>query len=127
MARNLLLVVSLLLSAVWLQAQSQYPETESNQTEASTSGQTTVQGCLQGSNGNYTLTDDNGMTYQLQGDTSKLSAHVGNEMQITGSTTSASSTTSPATGTPAGATQQPTLTVQKMKHIAETCKTSSTK
>ena len=127
MAKKLLLAMSLLLSAVWLQAQSQYPQTGSSQTGASASGQATVQGCLQGSDGNYTLTDKNGTTYQLQGDTSKLSAHVGHEVQITGSTTSASTATSPTTGTPAGATQQPTLTVQNMKHISKTCKSASTK
>ena len=126
MAKKLLLIVGLLVSAAWLQAQSQYPETGSSQTEAA-SGQTTVQGCLQGSDGNYTLTDDTGTTYTLQGDTSKLSAHVGHEVQITGSTTAASSTTSPTTGTAAGATQQSTLTVQKMKHISETCKSASPK
>ena len=127
MARTFLLAISLLASAAWLQAQSQYPQTGSSQTGASGSGQTTVQGCLQGSDGNYTLTDKSGTTYQLQGDTSKLSAHVGHEVQITGSTTSASSATSPTTGTPAGATPQPTLTVQNMKHIAKTCKSASPK
>lgn len=127
MAKILLLAVSVLVSAAWLQAQSQYPETGSGQTGASASGQTTVQGCLQGSDGNYMLTDKNGTTYQLQGDTSKLSAHVGHEVQITGSTTSASSSTSPTTGTPAGATQQPTLTVQNMKHISKTCRSASAK
>jgi hypothetical protein len=127
MARKLLLAVSLLVSAVWLQAQGQYPQTESSQTEASASGQTKVQGCLQGSDGNYTLTADTGTTYQLQGDTSKLSAHVGHEVQITGSTTSESSATTPTTGTPAGATQQPTLAVQNMKHISETCKSANPK
>jgi hypothetical protein len=127
MAKTFLLAISLLLSAVWLQAQSQYPQTGSSQTGASASGQTTVQGCLQGSDGNYTLTDKSGTTYQLQGDTSKLSAYVGHEVQITGSTTSASTATSPTAGTPTGATQQSTLTVQNMKHISKTCKSASPK
>ncbi len=127
MARTFLLAISLLASAAWLQAQSQYPQTGSSQKGASASGQTTVEGCLQGSDGNYTLTDKSGTTYQLQGDTSKLSAHVGHEVQITGSTTSASSATSPTTGTPAGATPQPTLTVQNMKHLSKTCKSASPK
>jgi len=127
MARTFVLAISLLASAAWLQAQSQYPQTGSSQKGAPASGQTTVEGCLQGSDGNYTLTDKSGTTYQLQGDTSKLSAHVGHEVQITGSTTSASSATSPTTGTPAGATQQPTLTVQNMKHISKTCKSASPK
>jgi hypothetical protein len=127
MMKTFLFGLILLVAGAWVQAQSQYPQTQSGQTSASASGQTTVQGCLQGSDGNYTLTDDSGTTYQLQGDTSKLSAHVGHEVQITGSTTSASSATSPQTGTPTGATQQPTLTVENMKHISETCKSASPK
>jgi Protein of unknown function (DUF5818) len=127
MAKTFLLAISLLLSAAWLQAQSQYPQTGSTQSGASASGKTTVQGCLQGSDGNYTLTDKNGTTYQLQGDTSKLSAHLGHEVQITGSTTSASTATSPTAGTPTGTTQQPTLTVQSMKHISKSCKSASGK
>lgn len=127
MSKTLLLALSLLVSATWLQTQSQYPQPSSSQTGAPASGQTTVQGCLQGSDGNYTLTDKSGTTYQLQGDTSKFSAHVGHEVQITGSTTSASSSTSPTTGTPTGATQQPTLNVQNMKHISKTCKSATTK
>ena len=125
MTKTFLLALTLLVSAAWLQAQSQYPQTGSSQTGTSASGQTTVQGCLQSSDGSYTLTADDGTKYQLQGDTSKLSAHVGHEVQITGSTTSVSSSTSPTTGTPAGATQQPSLTVQNMKHISKTCKSAS--
>src|SRR5213595_3949199 len=115
------------MARTFLQALSQYPQTGSSQKGASASGQTTIEGCLQGSDGNYTLTDKSGTTYQLQGDTSKLSAHVGHEVQITGSTTSASSATSPTTGTPAGATPQPTMTVQSMKHLSKTCKSVSPK
>src|SRR5579859_5624676 len=43
-----------------------------------------IEGCLSGSNGNYTLTDKNGTAYQLSGDTSKLADHVGHEVKITG-------------------------------------------
>src|SRR5438046_1404718 len=66
----------------WLQAQ-QYPPDTSKQTGSS---QNKVEGCLQGSDGNFTLSDSSGTTYQLQGDTAKLSEHVGHEVQITGST-----------------------------------------
>jgi len=127
MTKTLLLVLSLLVSAAWIQAQSQYPQTGSSRTGSTASGQTTVQGCLQGSDGNYTLTDNDGATYQLQGDTSKLNAHVGHEVRIAGSTTSASATTNPRTGTPTASTQQPTLTVNSVKHISTTCKSSSPK
>jgi Protein of unknown function (DUF5818) len=124
MTKTFLLALSLLVSAAWIQAQSQYPQPGSSQTGAAASGRTTVQGCLQGSDGNYMLTADDGTKYQLQGDTSKLSAHVGHEVQITGSTTSASATTNPTTGTPTSSTQQATLTVRNMKHISKTCKSA---
>jgi Protein of unknown function (DUF5818) len=121
MPRILLLALTLLLSAAWLQAQDQYgSQAGSSQTGTAASGQTTVQGCLQSSDGNYTLTDKSGTSYQLHGDTSKLSAHVGHEVQITGSTSGPSATNS-SMGTQAGGTLQPTLTVESMKHVSKTC------
>jgi len=120
MTKTLLLTLSLLVSAVWVQAQSHYPPTGS-QTGTTASGQTTVQGCLQGANGSYTLTDNTGMTYQLQGDNSKLRAHVGHEVQVSGSIAPASSASSPAGASTAG-TQQVILEVHNMKHISTTCK-----
>jgi hypothetical protein len=126
MTKTLFLALSLFGSVVWLQAQNQYPQTGSSQRTAS--GETSVRGCLQSSDGNYTLTTKNGTVYQLQGDSSKLSEHVGHEVQITGSTTTASNAPNPAPGTPAGATpQQATLTVQNLKHISKTCTSASTK
>jgi len=112
----------LLASAAWLSAQSQYPQTGSNQTGTAASAQTTVRGCLQGSDGNYSLVADNGTTYRLEGDTSKLSEHVGHEIKITGSSMSASATNNPAS---TSATQQPTLTVESFKHVAKTCPSGS--
>ena len=92
--RHLLLLSVLLLSASWAAAQN-YPsqtspsQTSSSQTAPSTAGaQTTIQGCLSGSNGNYTLTDKKGKTYQLTGDASKLNEHVGHEIRVTGTATS---------------------------------------
>ncbi len=124
MTKTLLLALSLLVSAAWVQAQSHYPPTGSSQTGSSASGQTTVQGCLQSSNGGYTLNDDTGITYQLQGDTSKLSGHVGHEVQIIGSITSASATSNP-TGASTAGTRQPILDVRTMKHISKPCKSAS--
>jgi Protein of unknown function (DUF5818) len=131
MARTILLTVTLLASAAWVQAQSQYPQSSSSQSGTSgNSGQTTVQGCLQGSSGNYTLTSDSGTTYQLQGDTSKLDKHVGHEVAITGSTSSSSAST-PSTGTTPSSTSvgasgsSQTLNVDNVKHISETCSKTS--
>src|ERR1700726_1741141 len=131
--RKLLLLLSvLLLGACWAVAQdsTSQPNSNSRDTSASSasSGQTgstaagsatTVEGCLAGSSGNYTLSDKNGNTYQLTGDTAKLSEHVGHEVKITG--TSGSATASgdgAATGTPAqGGANAQTLEVSSVKHL----------
>ena len=127
MTRTLLLAITLLASAAWIQAQAQYPQTGSSQTGETASGQTTVEGCLQHSNGNYTLTDNTGTTYQLQGATSKLNPHIGHEVKITGSTMSGatSTTTGTQTGTQNAGTQS-SLMVESVKHIAKTCKSADT-
>jgi hypothetical protein len=131
--RQLFLLLSvLLLGLSWAVAQdSTSPATQdstSNSGQTSRTGaggQMTVEGCLSGSSGNFTLTDKNGMSYQLSGDTAKLSEHVGHEVKVTGTSGSAgagaSGSTEPsgAAGT-AGAGQ--TLQVTSVKHVSKTCK-----
>jgi hypothetical protein len=133
MRKTLMLAAILLLSAAWLQAQ-QAPQgasspsnanpVSSSQAGSSQSGSSdsrTVEGCLQGSNGTFTLTDNAGMTFQLAGDTSKLAEHVGHEVQIKGSTSGAS----PADSSAGAAASGPqTLTVESVKHVAKTCKSA---
>jgi hypothetical protein len=91
---------------------------------------------LNGSAGNWTLTDQSGKTYQLAGDTSKLSDHVGHQVRImgtdnsssassSGSSSPSSSSSSSATGAGSSSGSQPTFTVQKVKMISSTCSTSS--
>ncbi len=135
MYRKLMLFLVLLTSAAWLQAQAGYPQSSpSTQNPGAMSTQTTVQGCLQGSAGNYTLQADNGTTYQLTGNTSKLSAHVGHEVQITGTTSGSSAMNNPNSTTPnstesattPNGTAQATLDVQSMRHISKTCQSSGT-
>ena len=120
MLKTLMLALTFLVSAAWLQAQ-QYPQTGSGQTGSTTSSPTKVEGCLQGSNGNFTLTDSSGTAYQLQGDTSKLAEHVGQEVQITGSASGPSAAPTGA-GTPGAGSQ--TLDVKSVKHISKTCKST---
>ena len=122
MTKTLMLAMALLMSAAWLTAQES-SQTGSAQTGGAGTGQTTVQGCLQGSSGSYTLTSDSGTAYQLQGDSAKLSKHVGHEVQITGSTYgtgSSSCAMSANAGASTGGSQQ-TLTVSDVKHISKTC------
>jgi hypothetical protein len=129
MYKTLMLALVLLFSAAWLQAQQSYPQPDASQASGTTSGQTmsgqtTVEGCLQDSNGNYTLTDKSGAMYQLTGDTSKLSDHVGHKVQITG-TTAGSGSASSASGAGSPGSQQAILEVKSMKHISKTCKSAA--
>jgi hypothetical protein len=91
-----------------------------SKTATSAGSQNTVEGCLSGSDGKYTLTDKSGTAYTLTGDTSKLAEHVGHEVKITGSTGSAST----ASGTPdssASAGSSQSLEVSSVKHVSKTC------
>lgn len=115
--RQILLILSvMLLGLTWAIAQDQ-GATQSSRAGQSASGQTTVEGCLSGSNGNFTLTDKNGTSYQLAGDTAKLTEHVGHEVKITGMSSSGAGGESAS----AGAGSQ-TLQVSSVKHISKTCK-----
>jgi hypothetical protein len=120
MHKSLLLSVLLLACATWLQAQA-YPQ--SSATQADAAGATTVQGCLSGSEGNYTLTADSGTTYTLTGDTAKLKDHVGHEVSITGKTSGSSASSASSASSSTGAGQ--TLEVTSMKHIAASCKSAA--
>ena len=134
MSKTLMLAAILLLSAAWIQAQEDHSKAASNpsagsptsasqdQGKSDPSSSQTVEGCLQGSNGSFTLTDKSGTTWQLAGDTSKLTEHVGHEVQIKGSTGGAS-----PTGAGAAAGGQQTLTVESVKHVAKTCKSAGGK
>jgi Protein of unknown function (DUF5818) len=100
-------------------------------TQTSTDSSTSIEGCLNGSAGNWTLTDQSGKTWQLAGDTAKLGDHVGHQVRISGSDNSGSAT-SPSSGagssasTPGGSSSgsQPTFTVRKVKMISSSCSTT---
>ncbi len=62
-------------------AQYQNPDVTTTSAPAS---QTVIRGCLSGSPGNYTLTDQNGMQYQVSGDDATLRSMVGREVEISG-------------------------------------------
>jgi hypothetical protein len=85
-----------------------------------------VQGCLQGSNGSFTLTDKSGTTYEIQGDTSTLAEHLGHEVQITGTTSTPSSDKNDSSGSATSATDQRMIQLQEVKHVSKTCKSGKT-
>ena len=134
-----LVLAAFLCCGLWAFAQ-----TDSSAAQPNTSGQTagapsasatsssgsttTVDGCLAGSAGSYTLTDKaTGTVYNLSGDTSKLSAHVGHEVKITGSTSASGSNPGSASSAASSGSSmggQETLNVTSMKHVAATCTAS---
>ena len=127
--RYLQLLAVLLLSIVWGVAQDYPSQTSSAPTSQTTpvnaGGEQSVQGCLSGADGNYTLMAKNGTSFRLAGDTAKLAEHIGHEIKVTG--TMSSRSTSPNTDTSAGTTGQSTsssggeIQVTAVKHIAKTC------
>lgn len=93
--------------------------TQSGQTN--TGAKTTVEGCLSGSNGSYMLTDSQGKSYQLQGDTSKLANHVNHEVRVTGTESAAGAPGANSMSNGAGGSEI-TLDVTSVKHVSKTCK-----
>ena len=94
---------SLALSFLLLCSSLVFAQMQQNRTANQTSDQNSqkVQGCISGSAGNYTLTDSSGQTFQLAGDTSKLSDNVGKKVEITGTSSSAGMGSNPSsTGNP---------------------------
>jgi hypothetical protein len=87
--------------------------------ENSTPGyKTTVEGCLDGAIGDYTLTDYNGGSYKLSGDTEQFKAHVGETVRLAGVVT-------PIAHVPLamseGVQTQPTLSVSSLRQISAVC------
>ncbi|HEV3511368.1 MAG TPA: hypothetical protein VGS05_06665 [Candidatus Sulfotelmatobacter sp.] len=152
MTKTILLGLTLFACSAWMMAQSTPSSSQSPSSTTSSAGQsspdasqsgsmsnssagngseTTIQGCLNSSGGSYTLTDASGTTYQLQGDTSKLSAHVNNEVELkgtasgsssAGSTAGSSASTGSATGSSAGSQM---FNVTKVKKVSSTCSTGA--
>lgn len=118
MKRMLLLGTMLLLSALCAVAQYERPDPG---TDSSAAGKTTIQGCLAGSAGSYSLTDKSGTTYQLTGDTAKLQAHVGHTIKVTGTSEGSPSTTGQSGSMSAPSDAQPTFNVTSFKHVSASC------
>ena len=91
-------------------------------------GANAMRGCLGGSPGNFTLTmDDTGTVYQVMGDESKLSKHVGHEVSVTGKLMDNggnAGSTSEMSGQSSGAAGSgPSLKVSHIEMVSTQCKT----
>lgn len=128
MKRMFLLFAAMLCLSLWGVAQTSQDATQPNPSATSSGNASmTVDGCLGGSAGAYTITDKtSGTTYKLEGSTSKMAAHVGHEVQVTGTTSGGSSDSSASSASSASAMGggSQTLTVTSFKHVAATCSAS---
>ena len=112
--------------------QSSTPDTSSNATQTSSQtadNSTAIEGCLSGSSGSYTLTDQSGKAWQLAGDTSKLTEHVGHQVRIMGSSSDSSasgagSSSAASSGAGASGAAGTTFTVKRVKMISASCSAS---
>jgi hypothetical protein len=129
MKNTLLLAVTLLCCATWMAAQSSSNPGGSTSTGQMNSGQnqTTIQGCLTSSSGNYVITDSSGTQYQLSGNTANLSSHANQQVKVkgvvSGSDTSTSGTGTQGTGTATTAGSAQTFHVSKVTKISDSCST----
>lgn len=101
-------------------AQGGYGQGSAEAGQNGTGNQKTVTGCLSQANGQYMLTSQKGMTYQLTGDSAELANHVGHEVKVTGTESAAGASANASGQTSANG---PTIEVSSMKHISKTCKT----
>src|SRR5271169_6626800 len=114
MYKTLMLILVLLVSALWLNAQY------ADQPASTTSGLTTLQGCLTYTNGHYRLTEDNGTAHQLQSQAQKLTKHVGHEVTITGKPAIRSVDTT-IQGAASSVKEEQVFRVSSVQHVADTC------
>lgn len=136
MRKLFLLSAFVLLLSAWVVAQATSPMGSSAPQSSSNANETSITGCLSGSGGSYTLTDASGKTYQLTGDTSKLSDEVGHQVRVKGGEASASAGAgSPGTTPPSGSSASSSsggssagmqFNVSSVKKIADSCATSPT-
>ena len=93
-----------------------------------------MEGCLNGSDGNYVLTQDStGTVFKLAGNTDMLKEHVGHKVAITGqvvndsgSAESSGDKTSPSQGSAqANASGTSTFQVSDVKMISKSCSSGS--
>jgi Protein of unknown function (DUF5818) len=101
-------------------SQTSPSSTQSDQSQTSAGGQT-VEGCVSGSAGSYTLTDASGTTYQLSGDTSKLADHVGHQVRVTGDSGAGAAGASSGASSGGAAGGSNTINVKKVKMISSSC------
>ena len=116
----------LLLTACTVLAQTYGSQDQSSQNSMSSSLSTmgntqTWDGCLGKQGTDFVLTTNDGNQYKIAGDTSKLNAHVGHEMKITGTASQSSDSASNSGAGGSMMTAPATITLQSFQHVAAHC------
>ncbi len=93
------------------------PSKQTSQSTQTTSG--LIRGCLSGSAGNYTITDQNGTQYQINGPDNQLQASVGHEVEVSTRQDQASATSTRGDQTTASTTNS--VQVSNLRDIARSC------
>lgn len=118
--RTIMLFSSLLLLTA-AGAMAQVDNTSDNDNKT-ISTEVTVEGCLAGAVGSYTLTDYAGASYQLSGSTEPLKAHDGETLRVTGVVTSIVHVPGAINE---GTQTQPSLSVISFKQVSAVCNDAS--
>jgi len=111
-----------LLSGSSLLAQTSDGQSPASQTPADSSGQVTIQGCVDRSRGDYILIQtDPGVTYELRS-TGKINLrqYMGQQVEVTGTKSASLSTSSDALAF-GGSPSPVTLSVKSIKMLAKRC------
>ena len=117
MGKTRTITLLLLISAVWLLAESASPWPEKGQKSADLA---TIQGCLKLVRNQYNLTESDGTIHLLAGAAKQLNPHVGHQVELNGKPgTRTEDTTSVGGGS--SANEYAVFEVKSVKQIAETC------
>jgi hypothetical protein len=118
--RSVFLAALLAVASLGVNAQNNEATAPQNNTDNSAQRTVTITGCLNSSGpGVYTLSDAQGNTYTLAGNTDTLQGHTGQEVEVMGQQ-AFGSTTSSNTSAPAH-TASPTVTVTKTHFVSDHC------
>ena len=128
--KGLLILLGSGLVATTLAVAQDMPSSSNTDTSQSRQTQQThqtsngvIRGCLSGSAGNYTITDQNGMQYTINGPDNQLQSSVGHEVEVTTSQDQASQTSTQGDQTTSSATNS--VQVSNLHDLGGSCKPSS--
>jgi hypothetical protein len=128
MRRTLLLIPILLLSAGLALAQYSGSSSSNDKTSSSNNAtqsssaahKTSLEGCLSKAKRIFTLTDQSGTAYKLEGKTASLRSHVGQTIRVSGEEIGIGA--NPGAMSSTQAQSKPVFKVRTFRRVSSTCK-----